>query len=186
MLVISSLVIGAAVAQDAFAVSAMYGTRDRTKRFFPAFAAAFTFALFQLFMPVLGWSVGQAGSRAVGSLGNIIAFFILSFIGIKMMIDSKKGIEDNSIAFTIRSLILMAFATSIDAMTIGITLPVTAGADSFPKLMLCACIIGAVTFIICFTGYIIGRRISTLKPSLAQVIGGAVLVAIGIKTLLVS
>lgn len=184
MLVISSLIIGAAVAQDAFAASAMYGMRDRTKRLFPALISSFIFALFQMFMPVLGWSIGQAGSKAVGSVDNIIVFFILSFIGIKMMIDSKKGIDDKKDVFDIRSLILMAFATSIDALTIGITLPVTAGADSFQKLLLCAAIIGTVTLIICFAGYTIGRRISSVNPSLAQVIGGAVLVAIGIKTLL--
>ena len=84
MLILSSLLIGAAVAQDAFAVAAMYGSLDRTKRLRAAVLTAGVFALFQTIMPVLGWSIGKVGSDAVAEYDHIIAFGILSFIGIKM------------------------------------------------------------------------------------------------------
>lgn len=188
MLIISSAVVGTAVAQDAFAASALYGTKDRTKKMLPVILTSAVFTLFQMFMPVLGWSIGQAGSKTVSEFDHIIAFGILSFIGIKMMIDAKTGIgsDGKNPSFSVRSLILMAFATSIDALTIGITLPVITGADCFSKLMISVTVIGLITFIICFSGYILGRKLSSINPVTAQVIGGAVLVAIGIRTLLLS
>ncbi len=187
MLALSSAVMGAAVAQDAFAAAAMYGTRDRTKRMRPVWITAAIFALFQMLMPMLGWSIGKAGSSAVSGFDHIIAFGILSFIGIKMMLDSKLKINDGSKdndVMNFRSLLSMAFATSIDALTVGITLPSAVGANSFSQLLTAVSIIGSVTFLISFTGYLLGRKLSRLNPSAAQVIGGAALTALGIKTLI--
>ncbi len=186
MLILSSLVIGAAVAQDAFAVSALYGTRDRSRRFFPVIITSAVFAIFQMIMPILGWSVGKAGSRLFAEYDHILAFLILVIIGTKMMIDSKKGVEYDPAhkGAAILSLPFMAFATSIDALTVGITLPTTADVHSFGTLMLSVTIIGAVTFMITASGYLLGRKFSGIHPAIAQVTGGAVLVIMGIKALL--
>ncbi len=188
MLIISSAVIGIAVAQDAFAVSVLYGTRDRSKRLSYAFLVSAVFAMFQMLMPVLGWSVGKAGSNAVKGIDNILAFGILTFIGIKMMIDAKTGIDTKKLdgRFEFRTVLFMAFATSIDAMTVGITLPVAIGADNFIKMLTAVLIIGAVTFIVCLSGYLLGRKFSGIDPVFAQTVGGIILIVLGIKTMIIS
>ena len=186
MLILSSVLIGAAVAQDAFAVAAMYGSVDRTKRFRSAVLTAGIFALFQTFMPVLGWSIGKVGSKAVAEYDHIIAFGILSFIGIKMMLDSRSSAvyEKSCASLRLRELITAAFATSVDALTTGITLPAATGAENAAGMILSVLIIGSITFIISLSSYFLGRRIGDLNPRLAMLSGGAVLIAIGIKTLL--
>lgn len=188
MIIISSAVIGIAVAQDAFAVSVLYGTRDRSKKLSYAFLVSAVFAMFQMLMPVLGWSVGKAGSNAVKGIDNILAFGILTFIGIKMMIDAKTGIDTKKLdgRFDFRNVLFMAFATSIDAMTIGITLPVAVGADNFVKMLIAVLLIGGVTFVICLSGYLLGRRFSDIDPVFAQTVGGIILIVLGIKTMIIS
>lgn len=185
MLAVSAAIIGAALAMDAFAVSFVCGSSDRTKRLRCAFITAAAFGIFQMIMPILGWSVGKVGSKAIEGFDHIIAFGILLFLGVKMIIDSFGNIMDKkSDAFDLRSLIIMALATSIDALTVGIVLPAAVGAETFASLITSVSIIGAVTFILCFIGYQLGRRISTLNPRVTQIIGGIVLIAIGIKSLI--
>ncbi len=177
--------IGAALAMDAFAVSVVCGSSDRTRRLRCAVLTAAAFGIFQMIMPILGWSIGKVGSRAVEGFDHIIAFGILVFLGVKMIIDSFGNIMDKaSVSFDLRSLVVMAFATSIDALTVGIVLPSTVGAETFASLAAAVAMIGTVTFTLCFAGYQLGRRISTLNPRAAQIIGGIVLIALGIKSLI--
>ncbi len=185
MLAVSAAMIGAALAMDAFAVSFVCGSSDRTKRLRCAVITAAVFGIFQMVMPILGWSVGKVGSRAIEGFDHIIAFGILVFLGIKMIIDSFGDIVSRtSTAFDFRSLTVMALATSIDALTVGIVLPSAVGAESFGSLITAVSIIGGVTFLLCLVGYQLGRRISTLKPKAAQIIGGAVLILLGVKSLI--
>ncbi len=185
MLAVSAAIIGAALAMDAFAVSVVCGSSDRTRRLRCAVITAVAFGIFQMIMPVLGWSVGKVGSRAIEGIDHIVAFGILVFLGVKMIIDSFGDIMDKkSSAFDLRSLTVMAFATSIDALTVGIVLPSAVGAETFSSLAAAVSIIGSITFLLCFIGYQLGRRISTLNPRAAQIIGGIVLIALGIKSLI--
>ena len=185
MSAVSAAIIGAALAMDAFAVSFVCGSSDRTKRLRCAFITAAAFGIFQMIMPILGWSVGKVGSKAIEGFDHIIAFGILVFLGVKMIIDSFGNIMDKkSDVFDLRSLIIMALATSIDALTVGIVLPSAVGAETFTSLIMSVSIIGAVTFILCFIGYQLGRRISNLNPRITQIIGGIVLIALGIKSLI--
>ena len=178
--------IGAAVAQDAFAAAALYGSFDRTRKLRLAAVTAGCFSVFQMFMPLRGWSIGRVGAEAVGGIENVLAFGILSFLGIKMMLDSRKPMGINSSAFSLRALLLIALATSIDALTTGITLPAATGAKSTAEIITAVLMIGFITFCISFAGYLLGMKLSRLQPSAARLIGGAVLVCIGIKTLLFS
>lgn len=185
MSVVSAAIIGAALAMDAFAVSVVCGSSDRTRRLRCAVITAAVFGIFQMIMPILGWSVGKVGSRAIEGFDHIIAFGILVFLGVKMIIDSFGSIMDKpSESFDLRSLLIMAFATSIDALTVGIVLPSAVGAETFTSLIAAVSIIGAVTFLLCLIGYQLGRKISTLNPRAAQIIGGIVLIALGIKSLI--
>lgn len=185
---ISAAAIGIALAMDAVAVSVSCGSISKNSTLKYAVIAAFTFGFFQMFMPVLGWSVGKVGKNFVEDFDHWIAFAILCFLGIKMIIESRHN-SDNDF-YTDKSqnkfktLIVMAFATSIDALTAGIILPTAVNADT-PFLMLCAVsIIGLVTFILSLIGFFVGKSFRAISPSKAEIFGGAVLIFIGIKTLL--
>lgn len=185
MSVISAALIGAALAADAFAVSVVCGSSDGANRKGAAVMTAAAFGIFQTFMPVLGWSIGKVGSTAVTGFENIIAFGVLVFLGTKMIIDSRNGaVKDFPSGMSrVRSLLAMAVATSIDALTVGIVLPTAAGAGNVSELLCVVLIIGGITFFLSFCGYHIGRKIRTLDPTKAQIIGGIVLILIGIKEL---
>ena len=185
MRIASAALIGAAVAQDAFAVSALCGSSDRTKRIRSAVITAFTFGFFQMIMPVLGWSIGKVGSHAIDGFDNFIAFGILAFLGLKMIIDSRKGITDSEgQPPSIKKLLALSFATSVDALTVGIVLPASADVQNFPELVTAVLIIGSVTFIISVFGYLLGRKFNGINPAAAQIIGGIILILLGLKCLL--
>lgn len=183
---VSAVGIGTALAADASAVSLSYGSSNKHYSVKTAVITALTFGIFQMLMPVLGWSIGKVGSTFVQSYDHWIAFAILAFLGIKMIYDSRHRSErDCPQSLQIRVLIAMAFATSIDALTAGIILPSAVGADTPFTMFLTVSIIGAVTFLLSFIGFFLGRRFRTLSPKTAEIFGGAVLIIIGIKTLLI-
>ena len=184
IMIVTSAIIGAALAADAFAVSVVCGAADRTRKYSGALFTAGAFALFQMFMPIVGWSIGKVGSRAAEGFDHIIAFGILVFLGIKMMFDSRDSAGKEISPFSLRSLVLLAVATSIDALTVGIALPAAAQINALPELLTAVAVIGAVTFIMCFAGYLSGRRMRKLDPQTAMLAGGAVLILVGIKTLI--
>lgn len=185
MSAVSAAIIGAALAMDAFAVSVVRGSSDRTRRIRGGIITAAAFGIFQMLMPILGWSIGMVGSKAIDGFDHIIAFGILVFLGIKMITDSFGNMtEGTAVSLDLRSLAVMALATSIDALTVGIILPSAVGAKTFPQLMSAVTIIGSITFILCLGGYFLGKKIGTLNPKAAQIIGGAVLIVLGIKSLI--
>ncbi len=185
---ISAVSIGIALAMDAMAVSVSCGSLKKNSTIKYAVITAATFGIFQMFMPVFGWSIGKVGKNFVESFDHWIAFGILCFLGIKMILESKrKNVNDFSSECSgdsLRILVAMAFATSVDALATGIVLPTAVGAET-PLLMFCAtAIIGIVTFILSLSGFFIGKRFNMLSPSKAEMLGGAVLIVIGIKTLI--
>ncbi len=184
-MIVTAAVIGAALAADAFAVSVVCGAGDKTRKFTVAVLTAGTFALFQMLMPVAGWSIGRVGCRAVEGFDHIFAFGILIFLGIKMMLDSRSdGNDKRTVPFSARSLLLLALATSIDALTVGIALPSAAGVSNLSGLILSVSVIGGITFMICLAGYLAGRKLRSLDPQAALIAGGVVLIIVGIRTLL--
>ncbi len=184
MSVTAVILLGVALAADAFAVSVVCGTKSHCSGSVTAAAAASAFALFQMLMPVLGWSIGKTGSRFLGIYQNTAAFVILVFLGIKMIADSRdKFRQPEKRCITPKLLLLMAVATSIDALAAGIALPSTAGIENYAQLLCAAGIIGGITFILSIIGYISGKGLSRIEPASAQIIGGIVLIALGIKSL---
>ncbi len=184
MSLLSVVLIGIALAMDAFAVSMVCGSTGKNGRLRECLTVAFVFALFQTMMPVLGWSIGKAGSRTIESFDHIIAFGVLCFLGIKMILDSFDKIDDNIVVKDWRALMAMAVATSIDALTAGIVLPSAAGVGDMLHLVVAVLIIGCITFLLCSSGYIIGKKLSCIDPSKAQIIGGIVLTVLGVKSFL--
>ena len=181
--------IAVGLAMDAFAVSLTNGavTRGLTKGH--ALRIAFCFGFFQFMMPIIGWLIGKAGEEFIGAVDHWIAFVLLGYIGGKMIYDSikeKKSSEKEQCRdpISFKMLIVMAIATSIDALATGIILPTAVKADGFGLMMLSVGMIGVITFFICLCGIAIGKKFGTVFSSIAEKLGGMVLILIGTKILI--
>jgi len=178
--VLEVIVLALALSMDAFAVSIGLGAKN-TGRVPPlALKSAIYFGLFQALMPLIGYLGGKGVIGWMASYAPWIAFFLLVLIGGKMIVESvSEGIEEDIAAITHKVMLLLAMATSIDAMAAGFSLPLL---DVNPIL---ACtIIGAITFVFSGVGVYVGARSGTWLESKAELFGGIVLILIGIKILL--
>jgi len=112
-----------------------------------------------------------------------IALFLLSFIGGKMLIEGIRGeeIEKNE-QTTFKLLFIQGLATSIDALSVGLTI----GEYNFIYALMSACIIGMVTFVICYIGIYIGKKFGVKLANKASILGGMILIAIGIEIFITS
>lgn len=180
----SILLIGVSLSMDAFAISVTNGMTLAAANPFRlryAVCMGLYFGGFQFLMPLLGWLLGSGVKSYVDAWGPYISFFLLSFIGGKMIFDSvRPGAEDAGMTtLSHPRLLVLAVATSIDALAVGVSF---AFMEDFSLLPSCA-LIGCTTFAISFAGALIGSRIPGVSGRKAGVIGGAVLVAIGVKLL---
>jgi manganese efflux pump family protein len=176
---ITILFLALALAMDAFAVSISSGVTICRMHLRHAIRIAAFFGAFQAFMPIAGWSVGRLAADFITSFDHWIAFVLLLTIGGKMVIDSFKKDEDDkehADPLNIYILLTLAFATSIDAAAVGISI-------SFLKvdIILPSIIIGIVTFIMSLIGTFIGCKFGDKFGSKIEIIGGLVLIGIGIK-----
>jgi manganese efflux pump family protein len=172
-------IIAVSLAMDALSVSVAGGVQARKAKIIDAFKVAFLFGIFQALMPVLGWFIGDLMKGYIAAVDHWVAFFLLSFIGVNMIRSSLSEDEEekkNILAW--KTLILLAIATSIDALIVGITLSVLA-----IPFVLSIVLIGVVTFILCFFGYMFGSVIGKFFGKRIEVIGGIALIAIGTKIL---
>ncbi len=178
--------IAVGLSMDAFAVCITNGAV--TKKVTALFAAklAFTFGLFQAFMPFLGWVIGKAGAGFIGSIDHWIALLLLGYLGVQMILESRKKAKEgcggtlrDDISF--KMLMTLAVATSIDALATGILLPSAVGASTVTLMLLSVGLIGLITFALCMAGVYIGKKFGCLCSSKAEIVGGVVLVAIGLK-----
>lgn len=180
------LTLSFALAMDAFAVSIATGIclKELNKR--QAFRMSFHFGLFQALMPVIGWYLGLSIKQIVMLFAPWIAFGLLSFIGIKMILESRESDKDS--CDTLKdptkgmSLIILSVATSIDALAVGLSFSILNRPITFAATM-----IGIVAFIMSLIGIYSGKKASTAPKfgKYAEFIGGLVLVVIGLKILLI-
>jgi len=130
-------------------------------------------------MPLIGWSLGIRFESYIKSFDHWIALFLLSFIGIKMIFDAKEDDDDNnSSKLNNKDLIVLSIATSIDALAVGVSFAFL----SINIIPICLAI-GLITFLMCFMGVLIGKKIGNVFKSYAQMIGGLILILIGINIL---
>jgi len=165
---------------DAFAVSIGLGSRHIGRPAALAMMSGAYFGLFQALMPLIGYLGGRGVLGWIESFAPWIAFCLLVLIGGKMIYESfAEGIEEDIRAVTHRVMLMLAIATSIDAMAAGFALPLLGVAP------LVAClIIGVTTFCFSWVGVLIGIRSGTWLESKAELFGGVVLVLIGFRLLL--
>lgn len=175
--------IAVGLSMDAFAVAVCKGLCMRKMRYGQAAVIALFFGGFQGLMPFIGWILGKQFEAYITSIDHWIAFVLLGIIGANMIREALGKEEENDCAvddrLDLKELLLMAIATSIDALAVGITfafLQVSIGpAVSF---------IGVTTFVLAFAGVCIGKVFGAKYKSKAELLGGIILILIGLKILL--
>lgn len=177
---IEVFILAVALSMDAFAVSIGLGSKHKQKTLSLALMCGIYFGLFQALMPLIGYLGGKGVLGWVESYASWIAFALLLLIGGKMIYESfVEGIEEDIAKITHRVMIMLAIATSIDAMAAGFTLTLL---DVNPFI---ACvIIGVITFGFSWAGVLVGNKSGTWLESKAELFGGVVLILIGFKMLL--
>lgn len=179
MIGITLIAIG--LAMDAFAVSVCKGLSMKKINFKKLLVIALYFGIFQAVMPIIGYFLGESFESLVTSIDHWIAFILLLFIGINMLKEAfGKSEEDNKNDDTsFKTMIILAVATSIDALAVGITF-----AFLEINIFIIGAIIGVITFIISAIGVIIGNKFGDKYEKRAEIFGGVILILMGIKILL--
>ena len=181
MQIITILGIALGLSMDAFAVSVTNGAMIADLKPRHTVRMSFFFGAFQFIMPVLGWAAGSTFSAYIAKFDHWIAFGLLSFIGGKMILESRHPAEDGSCKEDCRNLptlVLLSLATSIDALAVGLSFAFLHVDIVAPSLM-----IGAVTFLVCLAGAAIGNKVGHLFENRFELVGGLVLIAIGVNIL---
>lgn len=184
--IVELLLTGVGLAMDAFAVSVCKGLSMKKIKYGRAIVIALFFGGFQALMPFLGWALGTQFKDYIISIDHWIAFVLLAIIGGKMLKeafeeDKKEASEEakQEENLDLKELFLLAIATSIDALAVGVTF-----AFLNVNIYVAITIIGVVTFLLAFTGVVIGNVFGSKYEKGAQIAGGAILILIGLKILL--
>ena len=183
MFFVNSVLFGVSLAMDAFSVSIANGLGNKCMSKGKMLLIPTVFALFQALMPMLGWVCVHYLVELFGELQKFvpyIALVLLVLIGTKMIVDNVKGKEEecsHSLHFT--ALIVQAIATSIDALSVGLTF----SNYDWLSALVSSLIIAVVTFGICFIGVFVGRKFGA-KFKWSGILGGVILILIGIEIFL--
>ena len=183
-----NIATGFALAIDAFSASLANGLGEHKMKTRKMCLIAGTFAFFQFAMPLIGWVCVTCFSKWFPFLESLIpwiALGLLGFIGTKMLIEGIKNKDSEAKALSsFGMLILQAIATSIDALSAGLTL--SEYGYNLPEALLACLVIGIVTFITCMIGVFIGKKGGTRLAGKAGIIGGAILILIGLEIFITS
>ncbi len=178
--------IGVGLSMDAFAVSICKGLSMRQKDAGKSILIAVFFGFFQALMPLIGWLLGSSFEKYITAVDHWIVFALLFLLGAKMIVESLKKDADSCPAepqksgpAEIKQLFLLAIATSIDALAVGITF-----AFLKVKILPSCLIIGTTTLIISFMGVCLGSKFGSRFKSKAEFAGGILLIALGIKIII--
>lgn len=180
-----TFLIGVGLSADAFAVAVCKGLGMKKVNWAHALVIALFFGGFQALMPLIGWAAGTQLSALIEPVDHWIAFGLLAFIGGKMLIDAIKGGDDDCAAcaddeqkLDLKELLMLAVATSIDALAVGVTF-------AFLGMSIWApiAIIGLTTFVLSFAGVAVGNQFGARFEKPATIAGGVVLILIGCKIL---
>ena len=183
--------IAVGLSMDAFAVAIGKGLGMKRLDMRHALVIALFFGGFQALMPVIGWLLGSAFAQYVEAVDHWIAFVLLALIGANMIREalheddgepaSENADDGARQRIDVRELLLMAIATSIDALAVGVTL-------SFlhVNIVFAALFIGVITFALSLGGVVAGQRVGSRWRKPSSIAGGIILIAIGVKILVES
>jgi putative Mn2+ efflux pump MntP len=165
---------------DAFSVATTAGLSLEKVDYGMSFKIAFTFGIFHIFMPLMGWYIGSEVIDFISGYDHWVAFILLAFIGVKMVyeaIKKKQPIEADQI-IGVYNLLLISIAVSIDSLAVGLSFFL----ERIP-ILVPSIIIGSVTTLAVFIGTVIGGFTSKSLGKNSQMIGGIILILIGIRIL---
>ncbi len=182
---IELVLLSVGLAMDAFAVAICKGLAMNRVNVKQCLVIALFFGGFQAGMPVLGWLLGSTFANKIKMVDHWIAFLLLGYIGIKMISDGIKEwkeetkVEEMDPPLDLKELLILAVATSIDALAVGITF-------SFLEVAIAtaAAVIGIITFIISAGGVYVGNIFGERYKTKAQITGGVILVILGLRILI--
>lgn len=175
------LLLAIGLSMDAFAVSVCKGLAMKKCTLKKASICGLWFGGFQALMPAIGFFLGYSFREYISAIDHWIAFILLSIIGINMIREAFCDDSDNDDdSLDIKTMFIMAVATSIDALAVGITFAFLKNTPIVVAIIL----IGAITFILSATGVKIGNIFGERYKSKAEFLGGAILIVLGIKILL--
>lgn len=179
MSIIEILLISVGLAMDAFAVSVCKGLSMKKMNWKKAIIVALYFGFFQALMPAIGYFLGTTFESIVTKIDHWLTFILLSAIGINMLKEAfSKEKESLNDEVNFKTMIVLALATSIDALAIGITF-------AFLKVNLLSAVmmIGIITFTISIIGVKIGNKFGDKYDKKAEIFGGVILIVLGLKIL---
>ena len=175
-----------ALSMDAFAVSITKGMTIKNLKKSTALKMALAFGVFQGAMPLLGWALGISFESYIKSIDHWIAFILLGFIGFNMIkgfFDDRKEGKESELEFSAtadehdlsnKEIIMLAVATSIDALAVGISF-----AFLNVSIIPAASIICLITFLVCVVGVFVGNKVGDIFNGYAELVGGVILILIG-------
>jgi putative Mn2+ efflux pump MntP len=180
------LFTGVALSMDALAVSITKGMTIKNITNFLAIKIALAFGFFQGLMPLIGWCMGIGFEKYIKSIDHWIALILLSVIGIKMIYEFFKSKKEclasleisatSDITISNKELLMLAIATSIDALAVGISF-----AFLNVSIISASILIAFTTFVICIFGVIVGNKVGDIFGGYAELVGGIILILIGIN-----
>lgn len=182
--IVELLLIAVGLSMDAFAVSICKGLGMKKVNLKVAFVLALFFGGFQALMPLIGWALGSQFLWLISPIDHWIAFVLLAVIGGKMLweaLHDEEGEDDGKPTdkIDLGEFFILAIATSIDALAVGISFAALA-VDIVPSIL----IIGVVTFCFTIAGVFVGNFFGSRYEKPASIVGGVVLILIGLKILL--
>ena len=177
------------LSMDAFAVSTSNAMTYKNINKKTATLTSFMFGLFQGLMPLIGFFIGNCFSKYIKNVDHWVAFLVLGFIGGKMIVDAIKEMREiktveNENTLSFKMILVQSFATSIDAMAVGIGFSALGESELFGNIYVSCLIIMATTFLCCLVAHVIGKKAGELLKEKAQILGGAILIFIGTKILI--
>lgn len=178
--ILTIFLIALGLAMDAFAASIAKGITFKKDRRKSAILLASLFGGFQMIMPVIGWVAGLSFKDVIVGIDHWIAFGLLGFIGVKMIYESlKNGDNKKEDSIKLSSVFVLAVATSIDALMVGFSFAFLEISIALPIAL-----IGTVTFLLSFVGFIFGSGLGKLFGQKIEILGGVILIVIGIRILI--
>jgi putative Mn2+ efflux pump MntP len=178
---LTPVLIGIGLSMDCLAVAIACGTSLKMGRLQVALVAGLAFGGFQAGMTIIGYAAGASFIGIISPYDHWVAFFLLAGIGVKMIYEATKEEcgEERVDLLHFPSLLTLSFATSIDALAVGLSFAFLQTTILFP-----AAIIGAVTFVFSVTGILVGEKLAGLFGRKIEIIGGVILIAIGMRVLI--
>jgi putative Mn2+ efflux pump MntP len=178
----TTLLLAFSMSLDAFAAALSKGAALKGQRLLDALRSGVIFGVIEAIMPLIGWAFGFAFSMWIREIDHWVAFILLSLIGGRMTLHALRRVDARPAAaqqHSVALLLLTAFATSMDAMAVGVTLAFVEA-----NILSAAAAIGVATFIMAAVGTLAGQWVGPRFGKVAEVIGGLCLIAIGVRILI--